>query len=207
MSDSLITSSFDRALRQSPRARVDSALLRWSANLCIASFLVLATALGMAETEFVPEKNKRAWRAWGAPIGMVQYWGVFAPDLRTINWHSTAVIEFSDGSLKNYEFPRFEKMSLWEAFVRAPETELFYERMANLNYKKTLPTIARYLARANYDVANQPVSVTFVFHFAPIPVPGKGVWIYRDNLPPHIFSEIYFVYKVLPDDLAGFSKH
>jgi hypothetical protein len=97
--DSLITSRIDRALSLSPEPRPYTAWQTGMANLAIVSFLALATALGMAETELVSDQDKPLWRAWGAPLGMSEYFRVFAPNLRPINWHSTAVIEFADGTL------------------------------------------------------------------------------------------------------------
>lgn len=205
MSDSLITSKFDRALAKSPPTGLYTAMQTTVANLGILAFLTLATALGMAETEFVSEQDRPAWRAWGAPIGMSQYWRVFAPDLRRVNWYCTAVIEFADGTLKNYEFPRFDVMPLYEAFVKTRESDFFVEIMPNLHFKKSLPRIGRYLARANYDPTNQPRMVTFVIHTADLAPPNTDHWIYRDSLPPHTFSQIFFVYKVALDDLADLS--
>lgn len=207
MPDSLITSSFDRALNLSPETRPYTPGQRCAANLLIASFLLLATALGIAETEFVSLQDKGAWRAWGAPLGMVQYWRIFAPDLRPINWHSTALIEFSDGSLKFYEFPWPDKMSLWEAFVRAPDRVFFFEHLANLPDRKMLPSVARFLARANYDPTNQPKTVSFLIYSAKIAVPGKDAWVYRDSPPLHTWRQTYFTYQVLPADLVDLSKH
>ncbi len=68
MADSLITPKFDQALHRSPGARIYSPGQKACANLCIGAFLLLATALGIAETELVPDANEKfAWRAWGAP--------------------------------------------------------------------------------------------------------------------------------------------
>ncbi len=206
MTDGLITSKFDRALTRSPLPRAQSPGERLCANFGIVSFLSLATALGIAETEFVPERDKFAWRGWGAPIGMVQYWRVFAPDLRDKNWHSTALIEFADGTLKYYEFPRPQFMSMTEAFVKAKERTFFYELLANKNYAKMLPDIARYLARANFDQANQPRTVTLIFNYALMPAPDPNKWTYISQLAAHTKSGVFFVYRVQAQDLEDLSQ-
>jgi hypothetical protein len=98
-------------------------------------------------------------------------------------------------------------MPLLEAFVKLPERDFFDEQMPNLRCRKILPSVARYLARANFDPANQPRYVTFVIHTAPISPPDREHWVFIDSLPPHTFSQTYFVYKVQAADLADLLKH
>jgi len=198
-----ITTKFDRALARSPVARPFTPGQTQLANIGIIGLITLATALGMAESDLIRPEDRPAWRVWGAPIGMFQYWKVFAPNLRTLNWNTTALIEFQDGSLKSYEFPVPGKMTFSEAFVKSPERVFFDEILSNNVNRKFLPSVARFIARANYDPKNKPVLVTFYWYNVPIPRPLEKQWIYRDNLPPHSYRELMFTYPVSTQDFSG----
>ncbi|MBU6455713.1 MAG: hypothetical protein KGS72_28340 [Cyanobacteria bacterium REEB67] len=202
MSDILPITAFERALERPPGTRPFTRQQKMLANLGIVLFVSLATALGMAETDLVPASERPLWRAWGAPFGMFQWWKVFG-DVRTVNLYSTATIEYQDGTLKYYEFPRAEQMSLPERYLRAPENIFFNEQMPNLHNKKILPAVARFLARSNYECENPPAYVIFEVYSASIPEPNTEAWNFRDRLPHHTHRQIYFVYKVSGDDLNG----
>ncbi len=139
-------------------------------------------------------------RSFGAPVGMKQAWRVFAPDLRTLNWHTLCLVELADGTIKASEFPRMEKLSLLERFAQEKKRSVLGDRIAHPVYKKFKPSIARHYARSNDDADNPPVRVTFVFASAPMP-PLDGKWVYRDQLPEHTFKQVYFSYAVRPEDL------
>jgi len=202
MSQGPIKTQFDRALVRSPVARPFTAGQSLLANVGIVGLISLATALGIAESDLVRGEDRPAWRVWGAPIGMFQYWKVFAPNLRTLNWNTTALIEFEDGTLKSYEFPVPGKMTFTESFVKAPERVFFDEILSNNVNRKFLPSVAKFIARANFDPKNKPVSVTFYWYNVPIPRPIEKQWIFRDNLPPHSYRELMFTYMVRPQDFA-----
>src|SRR5688500_16045008 len=54
---------------------------------------------------------------WNA-FGLRQGWNLFGPKLRDINYHTTATITYKDGLTEIWEFPRMNKLSLWEKFKR-----------------------------------------------------------------------------------------
>jgi hypothetical protein len=201
MSDSLPASlsAFEQALRRPPRVARLSREQKIGANLGITAFLVVATALGMAQNGQIDSSHIKFWRSFAAPIGMFQWWGVFG-DVRKVNMYSTALIEFEDGTTKYYEFPRPATMGYFDKFRRAPEGVFFNEHMANLSNRKVLPSIARYLARANFDPVNKPRKITFSVLSALIDDPRDPHRHYRDELPNQTFRQIYFVYLVSPQD-------
>jgi hypothetical protein len=182
-------------------------LERLACNLVILGFLSLATIVGVAELPVVPEKYKGNLISAGAPIGMRQGWRVFSPELRTTNWHTLCLIEFQDGTLKAVEFPRMEKLSLLERFIHEKKRNILGDRITNPIYKRFRPMIARYYAQANAirsgtEPDNPPVRVTFVFASAPMPDIHSSHWVYRDQLPEHIFKQVYFSYQVKAEDLS-----
>lgn len=171
-------------------------------NCVIASFLVLATIVGVAELPFFAANVKKKMISFGAPIGMRQAWRVFAPDLRTLNWHTLCLIESADGTLKAKEFPRMDKLSLYERWRQEKKRSVLGERIAHPVYKDFKPAIARFYARSNDDQSNRPVRVTFVFASAPMPPLKKSLpWVYRDQLPEHTAKQVFFSYAVRPEDL------
>lgn len=178
---------------------------RTLANCAIVTFISLATMVGVAELPIIPEKMKGKLISPGAPIGMRQAWRLFGPELRSYNWNNIVLIEFADGTVKIHEMPRMEKLSLVEKFLREKERSILNDRLAFHVYKRFWPPVARYMARANNDTSagknNPPVKVTFVFASAPIPKPDPDHWVYRDQMPEHSHRQVFFIYKVSPDDL------
>lgn len=139
-----------------------------------------------------------------AGSGLIQHWSLFSPSVRNINYHCVANIEFSDGTVRCYEFPRTEKMRGFEKFRAEKKRKMFGDCMPWANYAQFLPNIARYLARANYDYANptvKPVRVSILKYSAITPPPDSKHWTYRDKLPYHTDAITIFAYQVKPQDL------
>ncbi len=202
----LKTSSIDDLRPPSPvnhdgHNRDRKRLQRYIFNGAVIGFLGLATILGVAELPVVSEESRKKLVLLGAPLGMRQAWRLFAPNLRTVNWHTLALIETADGTIKAREFPRMEKLSLFDRFLQEKKRSVLGERLPNNVYKRFRPAVARFYARANADADNPPVRVTFVFASAPdLTFNGKNFY-YRDQLPAHIFKQVYFDYQVKADDL------
>lgn len=139
-----------------------------------------------------------------ASSGLIQHWSLFSPSVRNINYHCVANIEFSDGTVRCYEFPRTEKMWGLEKFRAEKKRKMFGDCMPWANYAQFLPNIARYLARANYDLASpaiKPVRVSILKYSAITPPPDTKNWTYRDELPFHTDGNTIFAYQVKPQDL------
>ena len=217
LSSSASPLSFEQALERSPiddlrpsTVGPKRTLERLADNLVIIGFLSLATIVGVAELPVVPEQYKGNLISLGAPIGMRQGWRVFSPDLRTTNWHTLCLVELDDGTLKAKEFPRMEKLSLLERFIHEKQRNILGDRITNPIYKRFRPMIARYYARANStaksDQTNSegsPERITFVFASSPMPDIHSSPWVYRDQLPEHIFKQVYFSYQVKKKDLSN----
>jgi len=199
----LKTSSIDdlRPLTGKAKSYDRKRLQRYLFNCAVLGFLGLATILAVAELPVVPEETRKKLVLLGAPIGMRQAWRLFSPNLRTVNWHTLCLIESADGTLKAREFPRMEKLSLWERFLQEKKRSVLGERLPNNVYKRYRPAVARYYAKANADATNPPKRITFVFASAPdLTLNGKNFY-YRDQLPAHIFKQVYFDYQVKVEDL------
>ncbi len=129
-----------------------------------------------------------------------QSWSVFAPGVRDSNYHETALICFEDGSSKLYEFPRMEKLNYWLRFRREKYRKMFLDCMPWPDFSLFLPEFARYIARSNACPGNEPVMVTLVHNWCPMPPADPEHWVQRDQLPEHIMQTPLYVYRVQPED-------
>lgn len=193
--------SFREACNYSPSA----AALTPGHKALVSSFLL--TFFVVVGSWLLPEwtPGKDRITAYTGPImfltGWTQYWSLFCPDVRNVNYHLSALVEFTDGTIKCYEFPRMEKMDLVTKFRKEKLRKLFGDNISWPNYAQFRPSISRYLARANNDPTNPPLRVTMFLNSADTPPPDEGQFCYRDELPPHTRKAILSSYKVNPDDL------
>ncbi|MBU6455712.1 MAG: hypothetical protein KGS72_28335 [Cyanobacteria bacterium REEB67] len=175
-------------------------------SLFIVFFLVVVGAW-LLDEDYIPfkytvtEYTKPAM----ATLGWVQHWSLFSPDVREVNYHSTALIEFADGTSKLYEFPRtnIDAKDYSTHFGGEKKRKLFGDNMPWPGYVQFFPSIARYLARANNDPANPPRMVTVFWHRVDTPPPDPAHWVYQNQMPKHIKQYTNFIYKVDPKDLAA----
>lgn len=193
--------SFREACNYSPSA----ALLTTGHKALVSSFLL--TFFVVVGSWLLPDwtPEKYAITAYTGPVmfttGWTQYWGLFCPEVRSSNYHLNALVEYSDGTIKCYEFPRMEKLDLITKFKREKLRKLFGDNIAWPNHAQFRPSISRYLARANDDPNNPPERVTMFWNKIDTPPPDPAHWCYRDELPPHTHKDILFSYKVNPSDL------
>lgn len=136
-------------------------------------------------------------------LNLSQNWKLFSPDLREINFCSYAVVEFTDGTTKLYEFPRLEQMGAFEAYRRQKLCKIFQDSMPWPDFSSFWPDIGRFLARANFDPSdidsNAPVQVTLVYNW--VPVPDMDHYEKQADLKEPSRSFTFFIYRVKPEDL------
>jgi hypothetical protein len=132
-------------------------------------------------------------------FGIGQSWSLFAPEMRTYNSHMSSIIQFKDGSMKFYEYPRLEKMDFFGQLKREKLRKMFVDNMPGVGCADFRQPIARELAQANNDPNNPPEIVTLRQNTAKTPPPEQ--WLYRDQFPEHTTHETLFIYKVRPEDL------
>lgn len=188
---------------EKPRApvRETSEGARVAISIYLVTFLLVVTIWLLPD--WTPGKwilTPYAWPVMSA-MGWVQNWSLFAPDVREVNYHCTAAIDFADGTTRYYEFPRMQKLGLWHKFRSEKMRKLFGDYMPWPGGEPFLKDIARYLAAANSDPKNPPQMVTIMTNWHGIPKPDAPKWIYRDQLPEHTDKSITFVYPVTPQDL------
>lgn len=128
--------------------------------------------------------------------GIWQNFAVFSPNPRLNNMYLSAVVTFEDGSTQYFEFPRNDKLALWQR----PQKERFRKfGLDNLYYDQhrvLWPDAARYVARQVREKA--PVLVALQRHWQDLPPPERGL---GNPLPDEYGLHTFFVYRVKPEDL------
>jgi hypothetical protein len=131
-------------------------------------------------------------------FGLWQAWNVFSPEIRKENYHLLALVDFKDGSMSIWEFPRQEEKTGIEQLRAHRFRKWAQDRVKNNTFGLVMPDTARYVARIHNNKLNPPVAVTISMLSANIPEPRIGK---QDPLPPHANKTTLFTYKVLEGDL------
>ena len=132
-------------------------------------------------------------------FGLWQGWNVFGPKLRAINYHTTAIITYADGTTELWEVPRMNKLSYWERFCREKWRKWGDDTMPWPAYGELWPDTARFIARMHNNPANPPKLISLTLHWVDIPKPPDICP--REHLPEHTGYYTFFVYPVAPEDL------
>jgi hypothetical protein len=130
-----------------------------------------------------------------------QTWNMFGPPLRLWNGHYFATITFADGSSRICEFPRMEKMNLWEKFKREKLRKLFIDNLPNPDFRSYMPFMCATIALANANPVNQPVLVCLTFKWGNLPELDENKYAPPYQYAEHIYSRTDCVYRVKPEDL------
>lgn len=139
--------------------------------------------------------------AWSF-FDMNQNWSVYGPDLRRINFHSTATILYQDGSVRVLELPRPEFRSLFDKIRQEKFRKFASDTLPWPDHvSEFAPDTARYIARRNNLPGLTPSLITLRINWIETPRPSEHVS--QSNLPPHTKQNTYFVYRVKPGDLHG----
>lgn len=171
---------------------------RFVANLVIVSFFVvslvlpaLLTVTQQSNPRFAADLREKVCNPLRSSTGIISFWSLFA-NPRENNFHYSAIISFSDGSTRYYEFPRPQMMGYWERFQKEKQRKLFFDCMPSAFSKPLLGSFAKYLADANSNEENPPKRISLVSHWEDTPPPGSGS--IRDKLPEHTNVQNFFEY-------------
>lgn len=171
---------------------------RLVANLVIVSFfvvsLVLPVMLKVTQDRyptFSALLREKVCNPLRSMTGIISFWDLFSVP-RDKNFHYTAIISFSDGSTKYYEFPRPQKMGYWERFQKEKQRKVFYDCMNSAFSRPLLSSFANYLADANANPSNPPKRIVFMNHWAD--TPSARIGSIRDKLPEHTQVQSFFEY-------------
>lgn len=106
--------------------------------------------------------------------GLWHSWDMFSPDPLSLNFNVVAEITFKDGTIKQWELPRMEKLGIWERFQKE-RFRKWRERVRLDAYQVIWPDTCRWIARNHNNPGNPPtfVSLTRQWGTIPPPIPGK----------------------------------
>ena len=169
-----------------------------------AFILFHLTIAGLCILPFFPLRNKLVapTTPYTRITGLEQYWGIFAPNVPTDDWHLDATIVFQDGNRTMWQFPRASRMSLVKRSLRARQ---FVWSWVLASLPPAWPDAARYVARLHADPHNPPRQIVLTWWSAPI-TPPQG----RAYLPlskgyahdqPDVSPRVLTTYDVTPQDL------
>lgn len=166
-------------------------------SLFIAAYVFMA---GLSFTPHTPKLAplKNVLAPLGILLGIDQTWSLFSPDLRKINYYNIASITFKDGSVKLYEWPRMDRATLLQQLSNEKYRKMFIDCIPWPDYAVFLPSVARFLARANANPANPPVLIALSYFWSSIPPPEH--WVNRDQLPQPNKFHTYYIYRVQAGD-------
>lgn len=166
-------------------------------------FFIVANAISLSHFPGNEELLVPKVRRYSGFFGLEQGWSMFSR-LRKANGHTIAVITFSDGAEKLYEYPRLDLMDQFEHFRFEKRRTMFCEFLPGRWGHKYRPATARHLIWCNENVKNNPDMITFVYNYADVPPPDPKNWVSFSNLPFHSTKEPYFVYRVRKGDLENY---
>ncbi|MCA9801891.1 MAG: hypothetical protein KC777_07880 [Cyanobacteria bacterium HKST-UBA02] len=193
--------SVSEADRQGPARAIEAGSWRVFISCVIVVYLVVSNLVSLSHYPELNQKLRPFMRPLRALSGIETIWQLFAPDMRLMNFHNTAIVTFEDGSQRLYEFPRFDLMSRVEAFKHYKLQKLFHDYMSNPVGAAYRPAIARYIASSVSSPDNRAVMVTFCFNFVSLPEPSPTRVLSQTKLPYHTTKDANFVFDVRPGDL------
>lgn len=140
-----------------------------------------------------------AIRTFSETCGLNQNWALFSPNIRRCNLHNIVIINFKDGAVKLYEWPRLDRADLLDQTRNDKYRKMFIDCMPWPKYSVFHPSLARFMAKANLNPKNQPEFISLAYFWCDIPPPEK--WVPQQQLPETSKFYCYFTYKVQPEDL------
>jgi len=129
--------------------------------------------------------------------GLFQNWDMFAPTPLMLNTYVEAEVIFHNGTVRTWDFPRMEKLSLFDRYLKERYRKFAVDNVRNDEHSALWPDVARFIARANNEASNPPVAVVLYRYWSQIKppladgTPQSDPWVrYR-----------FFLYAVKPGDL------
>lgn len=128
--------------------------------------------------------------------GLWQIFAVFSPEPRYTNLYLSAVVTCADGSAQYFEYPRNDKMGIWERIRKERFRKFGLDNLYWDGHRVLWTDAARYVARQFRQ--RSPVMVSLQRHWHYIPAPAQGL---GKPLPQSFQTSTFFVYQVKPEDL------
>ncbi len=193
--------SVEDASRFSEIKEIESSLEKKLISAFVIFFFISANLISLSHYPQFKKALLKKLEPLAAVSGLGQNWAMFSPEPRKMNFHSSLLIQFKDGSLRLMEFPRFELMALDEKFRRHKLRKLFNDVMVNEVGEKYRPAIARFLV-SKFNSSENPVKkLSLDFNYQEVRSPDQ---FFTDRSRPesHLNKSTIFVYFVTPKELS-----
>jgi len=158
-------------------------------------FLVIASL--SPKTEWSKRVNDSVEDVWNY-LRLDQNWALFSPEIRAINYHTTAVVTFTDGTRMIWELPRSRRITIASQFKDEKWRKWAVDSLPWDDYKEFWPDLARYVGRKYYVPSNKPVAMSLALWWTDIPPPSVNQP--QENLPEHTKYSNIFQYRYVPSD-------
>jgi hypothetical protein len=173
--------------------------MRAGINAFIALHLYIMVFWGMPGSHF-RNTFARPVENYVIKLGLWHSWDMFSPDPLAVNFNVEAHIYFQEGTIRIWEFPRMDKLGMWERYQKE-RFRKWRERVRQDIYGSVWDDTARYVARLHNNPGNPPKRVVLVRHWGPIPPPLPGDY---QPIPGEYEMKLNFrfaFYDVKPGDL------
>jgi hypothetical protein len=150
---------------------------RWTARrVCISAYIlfhVAGLALWTNPPCAIKERFVAPFRYYMLPLGLWQWWAIFAPDpLRNTACLNAEVVD-SKGMLHLYEFPRIGDLPWWSKLPRYRHPKFTNNMSDSSEYSKHREFTARHVVRQlGLGAELFPLSVTLYNELRAAPPPG-----------------------------------
>jgi len=133
-------------------------------------------------------------------FGLEQNFGMFS-NVRMTNLHALVVATLADGTNQIIEYPRMERLNLWDRFMQERYRKLMYDNLMGGVNREYLLDYVRYVARQLYKAnKDNPPRLINVFVYGSEILPPK-LHQSRDSMPPQTIMENLIAYPVSERDL------
>ena len=134
------------------------------------------------------------WNYWR----LDQNWALFSPVIRDINYHSSAIITFQDGTKTIWDLPRMNKLYMETEYRDEKWRKWSGDSVPWPSYKEYWPDLARYIGRKFYNPTNKPVAIVLGLYWVNIPPPAVNQP--QGELPYHSFYNRVFSYRYTAEE-------
>ena len=151
---------------------------RWNARrLVLSAFIiwhVLALIVWTNPPSLIKERLVAPFRYYMLPLGLWQWWAIFAPDPMCDDLRLEAEVVDAKGMRRIFEFPTIGDLSWWARIPRYRHPK-FTGNMMDAEYTRQRVFTARHVVRQlGLGEAAFPLTVTLYCRIQPTPPPGTA---------------------------------
>ncbi len=141
------------------------------------------------------DRLRTAVRPYMLWVGLFQSWDTFAPMPRTVNAYIEGTVILKNGQIRNWKFPRMEKLGFAERYYRERYRK-FSENLPDAKYAALWPDAGRFLARKYNNPQNPPEIVILIQYWTEIAIQPNGSY-----QPGPLRAHVFWEHRLTAEDL------